>query len=303
MEKGAFFMSILSERIREEFKTNDDRRDAGLVTPDSVIRYDDLAYGNDEKWQILDVYRPKSRAMDILPVIISVHGGGWVYGDKERYQFYCMELAKRGFGVINFTYRLAPEFKYPAPLEDVNLVAKWVMEHGARYKLDTSQVFGVGDSAGAQILGTYAAICTNPEFASHFSFRVPSGLRFCAIALNCGPYKITITEPKDLAQQLLCQEYLPQHGSEEELHMISVTEHVTEHFPPTFLMTAEADFLRDYAPAMKDRLEQFGVPYVYRVYGDKTNPLEHVFHCDVKTEDAAKCNDDECAFFRSYCTN
>ena len=38
------------------------------------------------------------------PVIVSFHGGGWVYGDKNVYQFYCMELAKRGFAVVNYSY-------------------------------------------------------------------------------------------------------------------------------------------------------------------------------------------------------
>ena len=63
------------------------------------------------KWQKLDVYRQKD-ATGKLPVIVSVHGGGWVYGDKERYQFYCMDLAERGFAVVNFSYRLAPEYKF-----------------------------------------------------------------------------------------------------------------------------------------------------------------------------------------------
>ncbi|MFR5151238.1 MAG: carboxylesterase family protein [Ruminococcus sp.] len=59
----------------------------------------------------LDVYRPKQAQGEDLPVIISVHGGAWMYGDKERYQYYCMSLAQRGFAVVNFTYRLAHESK------------------------------------------------------------------------------------------------------------------------------------------------------------------------------------------------
>lgn len=78
----------------------------------------------DPRWQILDLYRLKNREGEKLPVIVivSVHGGGWSYGDKERYQYYCTSLTQRGFAIVNFTYRLEPEFKYPASLEDTNLV-------------------------------------------------------------------------------------------------------------------------------------------------------------------------------------
>ena len=116
-------MSAVSDKIRKMFGEGDAERDAGLSTPSDVVRYDDIVYGKDPKWQCLDVYRPKFRKGK-LPVIISVHGGGWVYGDKEVYQWYCMNLAQRGFAVVNFTYRLAPEYKFPASLEDTNSVMK-----------------------------------------------------------------------------------------------------------------------------------------------------------------------------------
>ena len=80
-------MSAVSDFIRKSFKEGDDIRDAGLEAPEDVIRYDDILYGADPKWQVLDVYRPKGREGEKLPVIVSVHGGGWVYGDKERYQY------------------------------------------------------------------------------------------------------------------------------------------------------------------------------------------------------------------------
>ena len=95
-------MEKMSSIIRREFKKGDDIRDAGLTAPDDVIRYKDIAYGKDSAMQVLDVYRPKDTEGN-LPVIVSVHGGGWVYGDKELYQYYCMSIAQRGFAVVNFT--------------------------------------------------------------------------------------------------------------------------------------------------------------------------------------------------------
>ena len=146
-------MSELSKRMRAEWSVNDAKRDAGLTTPETVERFDGLAYGPDPVWNRLDVYRPKCERGNRLPVIVSIHGGGWVYGDKELYQFYCMSLAGRGFAVVNFTYRLAPEFKFPAQLEDTNRVMEWVYANCETYGFDLDNIFMVGDSAGAHSAG------------------------------------------------------------------------------------------------------------------------------------------------------
>lgn len=295
-------MSAVSDFIRKSFKEGDDIRDAGLQAPEDVIRYDDILYGADPKWQVLDVYRPKGREGEKLPVIVSVHGGGWVYGDKERYQYYCMSLAQRGFAVVNFTYRLAPEFKYPVPLEDTNLVFSWVLDHGAEYGFDTRNIFGVGDSAGGNILGLYCAICTNKEYAAHYSFQTPLGFAPRAVALNCGAYIVeaTSSSAEDHTPDLMA-DYLPGKGTEEELALINVTAHITDAYPPVFLMTAPGDFLKEQPMLMASVLTQNSVPFLYRFYGNKENPLCHVFHCDMRSAEGKKCNDDECEFFLSLC--
>lgn len=295
-------MSEISEKLRAEFKKSDDERDALLTTPEDVERWDNIVYGHvDRNIQKLDVYRPKQAEGEDLPVIISVHGGGWVYGDKERYQYYCMSLAQRGFAVVNFTYRLAPDHKFPAPLEDLNLVCKWVMKRAGRYHFDTERIFAVGDSAGAHLLGLYAGICTNPDYASRYEFQVPENFALTAIALNCGVYAI---EKGDADQELtmeLMKDFLPEQGTEEELENINVLNRITDVYPPVFCMTAVNDFQKVQAPALVQKLMENNVPFVFRVFGDKVNKLGHVFHCDVKTVDAAQCNDAECDFFREFC--
>lgn len=294
-------MSETSDMIRKMFKEGDDKRDAGLKTPEEIRRYDDIVYGTDANWQVLDVYRPRALEGEMLPVIVSVHGGGWVYGDKERYQYYCMDLAKRGFAVVNFTYRLAPEFKYPAPLEDTNLVFEWVLSHAKEYGFDTAHIFAVGDSAGGHGLGLYAAICTNAVYAKCYPFTVPEGLELKAIALNCGAYQIELDGQDNEQNKRLMQDYLPEQGSKEELELISVAKYVTRDYPPTFLMTAVEDFLKAQAPIMTEKLLENEVPFICRFYGDKENRLGHVFHLNIRTEDAVLCNDEECDFFRRFC--
>ena len=293
-------MSKQSDAVRAQFAAGDAKRDAGLCTPADVIRCDDIVYGADQEWQVLDVYRPRNAKDQVLPVIVSVHGGAWVYGSKEVYQFYCMSLAQRGFAVVNFTYRLAPENKYPASLEDTNLVFAWLAGHAREYGFDPEHVFAVGDSAGAHILGLYAAMRTNPAYAARFSFAPAKGLSLRAVALNCGQYRFE-ADAANAQTMFLMRDFLPQGGTEEELRSIDVTAHVTGDYPPVFLMTCSHDFLKAQAPPMAQKLAECGVSFLYRFYGTKERPLGHVFHCDMRLPEAKACNDEECAFFRSFC--
>lgn len=289
-------MSVASRMFCKGAKRSDEKRDAGLTTPDDVVRYDDIRYGPDAAWNVLDVYRPKG-VEGPLPVIVSVHGGGFVYGDKELYQFYCMSLAQQGFAVVNFTYRLAPKSKFPAPLEDTNLVFEWVLAHADEYGLDTSNVFAVGDSAGAQILGLYSCACTNPTYAACLPFATPRGFWPKAVALNCGVYRVEKGGLLDSSTQLIA-DYLPRKGTSEEIWQVSVAEHVTPSFPPAFVMTCEGDFLAEQAPPFVGVLEEKGVPVEYRYYGDAEHVLGHVFHCNIRSSWAQQCNAEECAFFK-----
>ena len=95
MKQGAIKVSYI--RSLSEFcasnAIDDAKRNAGLTTPDSIRRFDDIRYGEYER-NVLDVYCPKD-ADGKVPIIVSIHGGGWVYGNKEIMQFYCMSLAEK----------------------------------------------------------------------------------------------------------------------------------------------------------------------------------------------------------------
>jgi len=292
-----------ADKKRKEFGRLDKKRDAGQTTPENIKRYDNIVYGNDKKWpkwQLLDVYRPKEVSVtQKLPVIVSVHGGGWVYGDKDVYQFYCMRLAQRGFAVVNYSYRLAPENTFPASLIDTENVFQWITDNAVEYGLDTENVFAVGDSAGAHLLSLYASALTNEEYAKNFPFIHKKQLFLRAIALNCGKYKIAFPEDNDELKTII-RAFLPQHGSTEELNLIDGSAHITEAFPPTFVMSCKGDFLLSQVPYITKALEEARIEYVYHCYGSDEKPLWHVFHCDPKLSEAVTCNDNECDFFKQH---
>lgn len=137
---------------------------------------------------LLDVYIPQTDE-EKYPVILSVHGGGWFYGDKELYRFYCMDMAKRGFAVINMNYRLAPEHRYPAAIEDVCLCVRYISEHAEALKLDMDNFYMAGDSAGAQLVTNYSIIATNEAYRKLMDFET-CDITPKAVALNCGIYEM-----------------------------------------------------------------------------------------------------------------
>ena len=284
-------MSFQTFLFRLMCSKSDKKRDKGLTDPPEIAHEDNICYGTDRKWQILDVYRAKA-AEGRLPVIVSFHGGGWVYGTKETYRYYCMELARQGFAVVNFTYRLAPENRFPAGLEDLSTVFAFVLQHAAEYGFDTENIFGVGDSSGAMGMAIYACALTNPAFAAQFPIKAPEELVLRGLGLNCGMFDT------ESCREML-RDLLPQGGEDEALRLLNSHTHATKQFPPSYLLSAEGDFNKEPTLSFGHVLEQLGVHCTSKIYGDAQNPLGHVFHCNVRNADGQKANKDEMAFFKA----
>lgn len=285
---GVFYRSLMEK--------GDARRDEGLTVPDDVEQFCGIVYGPDKAWNVLDVYRPAG-ITGFLPVIISIHGGGWCYGNKEAYQFYCMSLAEKGFAVVNFSYRLAPEHKFPAAMEDINLTVEWVLKNAETYGMDIGRMFMVGDSAGGHLAALYACVCTNTKYAAQYSFSVPETFRLKGLGLNCGIYDVTKNRRGLIGR--LVKELLGKKRTVAQMQFISPCNYVTQDFPPAYIMTAEGDFLKKDAVYLKEKMELLGLTFKYRKFGDKKNKLSHVFHCNIKLPEAEECNSEECEFFMS----
>ena len=277
---------------------DDTKRSEGLKTLDDIERFDNIFYGPDHNTNYLDLYLPKNHNGK-FPVIVSIHGGGWVYGNKDIMQFYCISLAQKGFAVVNFSYRLAPKYKHPAPFIDTNTIFNWIFENKDKYDFDTNNVFAVGDSVGANILALYCCACSDKEFAKSLEIKIPAGFMPNAVGLNCGIYKMKHGEIDALLDSFAA-EYFINKGSDEDYEGITVKNHLTSSFPPSFIVTAQGDFLASQAKPFYDLLKSLNVDAEYHYYGDQNHELKHVFHIDIKLEDARLCNEEECAFFKKH---
>ena len=286
-------------KMRQQWAAGDAKRDAGLTIPQDVTRFTDLPYGTYSE-NVLDIYCPAGTDHP-LPTIVSIHGGGWFYGDKELYSHYCMRLAQRGFTVVNFTYRLAPEYQYPAPLEDTCSVLHWMQQHAQQYFIDLNNVFMLGDSAGGQLCHQMLTIMTNPEYAALFEFAPPKDFRVNACALNCGCYFLPFSR---LLSPQMCGAIFAAYFPEDYVPLLKqfkAEKYATKDFPPAFVMSAANDYLRFMAKPLYRILRRKGVEAQLHIYGTrKQKEIGHVFHVNCKLPLAAQCNDDQCNFFRAH---
>ena len=108
------------------------------------------------------IYRPSTEAG--LPVTVFFHGGGWVIGDLESHDHCCRTIASKAeCVVVAVDYRLAPEAKFPAAIDDAWAATEWVATHGEELNVDTSRLAVAGDSAGGNLAAVVANISRDHE--------------------------------------------------------------------------------------------------------------------------------------------
>ncbi len=104
-----------------------------------------------------DVYRPKSGEGDgKLPIVLMIHGGGWVAGDKWNLADHARELTQHGFIAVSINYRLAPKSQWPAQIDDCRAAVQWIAREAEAWNGDLDRLAVWGYSAGAQLAALLA---------------------------------------------------------------------------------------------------------------------------------------------------
>lgn len=142
-----------------------------------------VAYGTDER-QKLDIFTPAGGFEPSRPVLIFVHGGGFIGGDKQIpgtpfYDNIGQWAVRNGYNGVTIRYRLAPQHQWPSGVEDLHKVVRFIAEHGAQHGIGPGKVFLMGQSAGASHAASYLA---------HPQFYAPYGHGLRGVILLSGVY-------------------------------------------------------------------------------------------------------------------
>lgn len=133
---------------------------ASPAIPDAAKVERDVVYGRAGRVELkLDLYYPHGKATGPLPVAVYIHGGGWTKGDKAggAGMLALGEVLRCGYLVASINYRLAPEFKFPAQIEDAKCAIRYLRAHAKELNLDPERIGVWGSSAGghlAALVGT-----------------------------------------------------------------------------------------------------------------------------------------------------
>jgi acetyl esterase/lipase len=133
-----------------------------------VERIKNVRYGNAGRWNLLDIYRPRSRP-SAAPTLLYLHGGAFRSGRKSKEARPLLyHLASRGWLCLSANYRLSPAARFPDHLIDVKKAIAWVREHGHEYGADPTVLVVAGSSAGGNLAATAALTPNHPRFQAGF---------------------------------------------------------------------------------------------------------------------------------------
>jgi len=251
---GPALSEMSPPEAREMFKSL-----AAMDQPEEVARVDDRVLPGVDNDIPVRVYTPQDAIGVPAPLLLWLHGGGWVIGDLDTADATARALANRsGAVVVSVDYRLAPEHTAPAALDDALAALTWSVENAELLGVDASRVAVGGDSAGGNLA---AVLCqrVRDEFGPDIDFQllvypvVDCTLSHASIEENAEGYFLT----KD-AMVWFCGHYLgdvdPKHPSVSPLHADSLAG-----LPPALVITAEFDPLRDEGEAYAAALREAGV--------------------------------------------
>ena len=243
-----------------------------LDQPEEVARVDDRVVPDPDHDIPVRVYTPHEAIGVAAPLLLWLHGGGWVIGDLDTADATARALANRsGAVVVSVDYRLAPEHRAPAGLDDALAALTWSVENGELLGVDATHVAVGGDSAGGNLA---AVLCqrVRDEFGPDIDFQLlvypatDCTMSHPSVQENAEGYFLT----KD-AMVWFTGHYLgevdPKDPSVSPLYADTLAG-----LPPALVITAEFDPLRDegeaYAAALRDaRVPVEAIRYEGQIHG------------------------------------
>jgi acetyl esterase len=194
------------------------------------------------------------------PVVVFAHGGGWVLGDLDTHDGLCRRLADRsGCAVLSVAYRLAPEYPWPAAIDDVETAAAWLRRNAAEYGVDATRLAIAGESAGGHLAAVVARRAR--DAGCQYAYQV---LVYPVTdpGMDTGSYRAYREHGLDPAAMRFFWDAFCPDGVDRTHPDASPMAAKLEGLPPALVVTAEYDPLRDEGEAYATALAEAGVSTV-----------------------------------------
>ncbi|NMM99797.1 esterase/lipase [Bifidobacterium sp. DSM 109958] len=281
------------------------RRERRLSVPRDVTAGVPLPYlpdGYDS--HRLELLRPAGASdRGPLPLIVDIHGGGWIHGHLDVNRIYCSRLAQHGFAVANVDYRNQPDTDLRGQVRDLFAALHWIAGHARDERLDAGDVFLTGDSAGAHL--ALLVHCVNASRRLQDVFGVEPEPRIAVRAIGLvngvveGTYRVEPPSPLlAVADRALLRVMC---GGDPDAPWRPYRSYVRfaagVALPPTFVMTGLADPFYDQSRILLRWLRARGVE-VEDIVWPRDRRLGHVFNItEVDWEESRRTNAAMCDFF------
>lgn len=244
---------------------------------------------------MLDCYHIPKYTKRKSPVILYIHGGGFVAGDKDCRKALCTWLATQGYFVVNVNYGLCPECHFPEPIIHLVEALNWIYENAKEHKLDLTRLIAAGDSAGAYYASMLATICTNKTLQNIFNVKPKA--KFGACVLNSGIYDLNKALKEKLPFDLNIKIFESYAGigmadfeKYELARYCSPLAFMNKRFPPTFLIYAKKDIIcKGQHEFILNKLEQLDT--YFESYNSTSLLKNHCFSLEWTSKEAQRANE------------
>ncbi|CAM5222647.1 hypothetical protein ARD30_09590 [Bosea thiooxidans] len=272
--------------------------------PADIREQRDIRYGTAAE-ALLDIYLPPGDTQG-RPIVVWVHGGGFVGGDRKDVAPYLKILAGRGYPAVALGYTLAPTARYPGPVLQANEALGFLAREGRRLGLDPRRIVLAGDSAGAHIAAQLAAGLTGKDYAELLGLKPavdPATLR--AVALFSGAFDPTAFDFSGPFGNFLRAVLFAYFDTSSPLESEQITEaavprYVTEAFPPSFISAGNGDPLAPQSVMMAQALRDRGVKVDTLFFPPETEPkLPHEYQFDLDRPEGKQALDRLAAFIQA----
>ena len=221
----------------------------------------------------LRLYRPAgTEASDRLPALIYYHGGGWLLGDLESHDGVCRRFANAArCQVVSVDYRMAPEHKFPAAVEDSATATRWVVEQADRLGIDPDKIAVGGDSAGGNLAAVMALMARDgalPPLAFQLLIYPSTDMMMTTASSQTVTAGVPLTSA---TMRWFIDHYLPDTTAARDWRASPLRAVDLSGVAQALVLTCRYDPLCDEGIAYVRRLEQEGVRTVHLHYSDQTH--------------------------------